>query len=139
MLGRRFNLVLTGTLTLGVISVAMARSDTAQPQAWDSGGPRRPLDVDSELAHLTKELRLTAQQREQIMPILVKHQQREQALHQNTSLSPDLRAKAHAISDQTHKEIDPLLTDRQRQLVKAIQERTHHNDTSAQPHASGGG
>ena len=30
-------------------------------------------------------------------------------------------SKAHAISDDTHKEIDPLLTDRQRRIAKAIE------------------
>jgi Spy/CpxP family protein refolding chaperone len=94
------------------------------------------MDPDSTLAHLTKELNLTANQQAQIRPLLVEHQQQEQALHQDQSLSPEeLRAKAHAISDQTHKKIESFLTDEQKQKVKAMQERMHRGDQNSQASA----
>lgn len=137
---KTLNLVVAGILTIGVVCVSMACCDVGQSHVGDSGEPHRSMDVDSELAHLTKELDLTDEQRERILPILVEHQRKEEVLHQNTSLSSDdLRAQAHAISDETHKEIDPLLTDRQRELVKAIKERGHHGLPGGAPPASVGG
>lgn len=96
------------------------------------------MDVDSELAHLTKELDLTPDQQKQIRPLLVEHQQKEQALHRDQSPSrEELRAKAHAISNETHKQIEAFLTDDQKQKVKAMQQRMHQNDQpSVQPSAS---
>jgi hypothetical protein len=130
---RILNLITVGILTIGVVSVLTICCYADQPRVWDSGECRRSMDVDSELTHLTKELDLTEEQRERIRPILVEHQRKEQALHQNTTLSSDdLRVQAHAISDETHKEIDPLLTDRQRQIVEAIQARAHHGTTLPQ-------
>lgn len=140
MQSRTLNIVIAGMLAIGVVGFPTARCDAEQQQVLDSGAPRRSMDVDSELEHVTKELGLTEVQREQIRPLLVEHQQREQALHQDTSLSPDdLRAKAHAISDDTHKEIDPLLTDQQRRLARAIEKHGHNGATRGGPAASGGG
>lgn len=109
---------------------------STQAQAFGPGGHHRPVDVDSELAHLTKELDLTPDQQKQIRPLLIKHQQKEQVLHQDQSLTPEeLRTKAHAISDETHKQIEVFLTDEQKQKVKAMQQRMHHSDDEDQPSA----
>jgi hypothetical protein len=61
---------------------------------------------------LTKELELTPKQREQIRPLLVEHHDRIQALlDKNATLSRQaLQPQIHAISDQTHHEIEALLT-----------------------------
>ncbi|WP_025496541.1 hypothetical protein [Paraburkholderia fungorum] len=140
VLTRTLRLVLASMLTIGMPGVSTAGGDADQAREWGSGEFHRSMDVDSELAHLTKELDLTEEQRELILPILVEHQRKEQALHQNTSLSSDdRRAQAHAISDETHKEIDPLLTDRQRQVVEAIQQRAHHGTMRGASATSGGG
>ena len=140
VLTRTLRLLLASMLTIGMPGVSAAGGDADQAREWGSGEFHRSMDVDSELAHLTKELDLTEEQRERILPILVEHQRKEQALHQNTSLSSDdRRAQAHAISDETHKEIAPLLTDRQRQVVEAIQQRAHHGTMRGASATSGGG
>ena len=94
MQSRTLNIVIAGMLAIGVVGFPTARCYADQQQVLDSGAPRRSMDVDSELEHVTKELGLTEVQREQIRPLLVEHQRKEQALHQDTSLSPDdLRVK----------------------------------------------
>jgi len=134
-------IVFAAILLLGISVTAKAQDNTkqdhsTQAQAFSPGGHHRPMDVDSELAHLTKELDLTPDQQKQIRPLLVEHQQKEQVLHQDQSLSPEqLRTKAHAISDETHKQIEVFLTDEQKQKVKAMQQRMHHSDDQDQPSA----
>lgn len=128
-----------GILLLGLSGItAMAQQSSSpeqpsQPHEF-AGGHHRPMDVDSELAHLTKELDLTPAQQSQIRPILVEHQQKESALHQDQSLSAEeLRTRAHAISDATHKQIESFLTDEQKQKVKAMQQRMHQRDQNSSP------
>jgi DNA anti-recombination protein RmuC len=85
-----------------------------------SGAP-----TDQELDHLTKELDLTADQRRQIIPLLQQHHDRIQTLFdRNPTLSRQaLAEQIHAVSDDTHQQIEALLTDRQKQLAKAMQHR----------------
>jgi Spy/CpxP family protein refolding chaperone len=121
-------------VTAAEVQDSTQQDNSTQTRPFGPGGHHRPMDVDSELAHLTKELDLTPEQQNQIRPLLVEHQQKEQVLHQDQSLSPDeLRIKAHAISDETHKQIEVFLTDEQKQKVKAMQQRMHHGDQNDQP------
>ena len=99
-------------------------NDTASAQT------RGPRSIDQEMDHLTKELELTAAEQKAIMPLLLEHRQRIQALFDQHPSTPRdaLRPQIHAISDDTHREIDQLLTDHQRQLVKVMQDRMHRGD-----------
>ena len=126
---------LAGIFLFGTSGMVAQQSSDQAPQSQEfSGGHHRPMDVDSELAHLTRELDLTPAQQNQIRPILVEHQQKERALRQDQSLShEELRTRAHAISDETHKQIETLLTDEQKQKVKAMQQRMHHHDQNGSP------
>lgn len=110
-----------------------AQSDPASPQV------RGPRSVDQELAHLTKDLELTADQRKQIRPLLQEHQDKIQALRDNnpTLSREDLAPQIRAISDQTHQEIEALLTKHQRQLAKTMQKRMHDGEESRRPVGSG--
>lgn len=101
-------------------------NDTSSAQVDDpqTHGPRT---IDQEMDHLTRELELTPAEKTEIRPILLKHRQRIQALfdqHQSTPREA-LRPRIHAISNDTHHEIEGLLTDHQRQLAKAMQARMH--------------
>lgn len=86
-----------------------------------------PRSIDQELDHLTKNLDLTPDQRQQIIPLLQQHHDRIQALFDNnpTRSRQSLTEQIHAVSDDTHKQIEALLTDRQKQLAKAMQHRMH--------------
>jgi hypothetical protein len=109
-------------LALGITGVAPAQERQA------IHGPR---SIDQELDHLTKDLELTANQQKQIRPLLDEHHDKIQALiDKNPGVSrKDLGPQIHAISDETHHEIEALLTDHQKQLAKAMQKRMHDGDT----------
>ena len=111
---------LGGLLTVGGVIC----NDTASAQN------RGPRSIDQEMDHLTKELELTAAEQKAIMPLLLEHRQRIQALFDQHPSTPRdaLRPQIYAISDDTHREIDRLLTDHQRQLVKVMQDRMHSGD-----------
>jgi hypothetical protein len=98
-----------------------------------TGGPRT---IDQEMNHLVKELQLTTAEQKKITPLLLEHRQRIQALFdQHPSIPREaLRPQIHAISDDTHHEIEALLTDHQRQLAKAMQARMHSDN---RPSSSG--
>lgn len=89
-----------------------------------------PRSIDQELEHLTKDLQLTPQQREQVRPLLEEHHNKIQVLlDKNPTLSREaLAPQIHAISDETHHEIESLLTKHQKQLAKAMQKRMHDSE-----------
>jgi periplasmic protein CpxP/Spy len=122
---------------LGMTGIAMAQEHAPQSQRPNQSplaihGPR---SIDQELDHLTKDLELTPEQRKQIRPLLEEHHDRIQALFdKNPKLSrEDLGPQIHAISDETHHEIEALLTDHQKQLAKAMQERMRSGEESRRP------
>jgi Spy/CpxP family protein refolding chaperone len=125
-----------GALALFINGIVMAQTNAPQPQRPDQApaihGPR---SMDQELDHLTKDLELTANQRKQIRPLLQEHHDRIQALFdKNPGLSrQDLGPQIHAISDDTHREIEALLTEHQKQLAKAMQKRMHQGEESRRP------
>src|SRR5437879_1454307 len=79
-------------------------------------GIHGPRSIDQELDHLTKDLELTTNQRKQIRPLLEEHHDRIQALFdKNPKVSrEDLGPQIHAISDETHHQIEALLTGHQK-------------------------
>jgi Spy/CpxP family protein refolding chaperone len=129
-----FTLGLTGMLALGTTGLAIAQENTPQPQGPNQARPgiHGPRSIDQELDHLTKDLELTANQRKQVRPLVEKHHDRLQALFdRNPGVSrKDLGPQIHAISDETHHEIHALLTEHQKQLEKAMQERMHAGEES---------
>jgi protein CpxP len=122
-----------------VLMVGMAGAAVAQDNAPGNGVQQpsarqqlqhihTPQSIDQELARLTKDLELTPEQQKQVRPLLQKHHDRIQALlDKNPNASrQELGPQIHAISDDTHHEIHALLTDHQRELEKAMQQREHH-------------
>ena len=89
-----------------------------------------PQSIDQELARLTKDLQLTAEQQQQVRPLLQEHHDRIQALlDKNPAASrQELSSQIHAISHDTHREIHALLTDNQKELEKAMQQREHNGE-----------
>ena len=132
-----FTVGLTGMLALGMTGIAMAQEHAPQPPGPNQArqGIHGPRSIDQELDHLTKDLELTPKQRKQIRPLLEEHHDRIQALFDNNPrLSrEDLGPQIHAISDETHRQIEALLTEHQKQLAKVMQERMHAGDESKRP------
>ena len=153
MRNRSFMLAFRVVLVLGVAGAAVAQSD-AQGNAQGKGAQERsarqlqhihsPQSIDQELARLTKDLELTAEQQQQVKPLLEKHHDRIQALLDKNpnATRKELGPQIHAISDDTHREIHALLTDHQRELEKAMVHREHNgqeNRRSAPPAAASPG
>jgi hypothetical protein len=100
-----------------------------------------PQSIDQELARLTTDLELNSEQQQHVRSLLEEHHDRIQALlDKNPKASrQELGPQIHAISDETHRKIHALLTDQQKELEKAMQQREHNggeNRRSAPPAAS---
>ncbi len=115
---------LAGLLALGAAPAARAQySDNGQGAGQGWQGHRR-MDPDAQLQQMTKQLGLSADQQNQIRPILVDRQQKMQALWQNQSLTQeDRRSQMRSIQQDSSTKIEALLTDQQKQKFEAMQER----------------
>jgi len=127
MRNRVFTLASGVLLVLGMAGPAAAQNSTGQqPSARQQlQGIHTPQSIDQELARLTKDLELTPEQQQQVRPLLQEHHDKIQALLDKnpTASRRELGTQIHAISDQTHREIHALLTDRQKTLEKGMQHR----------------
>ncbi len=129
MRNRRFTLAYGVMLVLGMAGPAVAQDNgTQQPSAREQlQRIHTPQSIDQELARLTKDLELTAEQQRQVRPLLQEHHDEIQALLDKnpTASRQELGPQIHAISDETHLKIHALLTDHQKELEKAMQRREH--------------
>jgi periplasmic protein CpxP/Spy len=136
-MGNLFTVGLIGMLALGMSGVATAQENSPQPKEPNQArqGIHSPRSIDQELDHLTKDLELTPNQRKQVRPLLEEHHDKIQVLlDKNPNLSrQDLGPQIHAISDETHHQIEALLTEHQKQLAKAMQKRMHAGEESRRP------
>jgi ribosome recycling factor len=129
-------------LMLGIAGPATAQDNGArQPSAREQLQHIHTQSIDQELARLTKDLELTPDQQLKVRPLLQEHHDKIQAvLDKNPKASrQELGPQIHAISDETHREIHALLTDHQKELEKAMQQREHNgqeNRRSAPPVAA---
>jgi periplasmic protein CpxP/Spy len=132
-----FAVGLAGMFALGMTGIAIAQGNAPQSQGPNQAraGIHSPRSIDQELDHLTKDLELSPNQRKQVRPLLDKHHDTIQALFDNNpKLSrQDLGPQIHAISDETHHQIEALLTDHQKQLAKAMQERMRNGEEGRRP------
>jgi periplasmic protein CpxP/Spy len=136
-------------LTLGLAlaggALAQQQDNSAPanaPQGQSQGKGQRMANPQQQLAHLTKQLQLTADQQAKIGPILQSRDQQVQALRADTSLSPsDRRAKMMTIVQDSTAQIDALLTNAQRDQWKAMREKAmeHQQERRSQgvPSSSG--
>jgi Spy/CpxP family protein refolding chaperone len=122
---RPFTLAYGVMLVLGVLCSAVAQENAAQrtPARQQLQQIHTPQSIDQELAHLTKDLELTAEQQQQVRPLLEQHHDSIQALLDKnpTASREELGPQIHAISDETHREIHALLTDHQKQSEKTME------------------
>jgi K+-sensing histidine kinase KdpD len=130
MRNRPFTLAYGFMLMLGMVGAALAQDNgVQQPSARQQLQQiHTPQSIDQELARLTKDLELTPEQQQQVRPLLNEHHDKIQTLlDKNPNASRQkLGPQIHAISDETHREIHALLTDHQKELEQAMQQREHH-------------
>ncbi|HWT05032.1 MAG TPA: hypothetical protein VN224_04700 [Xanthomonadales bacterium] len=124
-------------LVLGIAGHAVAQNTgTPQPSAREQlQNIHTPQSIDEKLAQLTKDLQLTPEQQRQVRPLLLEHHDKIQAvLDKNPTASRlELGPQIHAISDETHRKIHALLTDRQKDLEKAMVQRGSNGGNNRRP------
>jgi Spy/CpxP family protein refolding chaperone len=123
-------------MLVGVTAAVAQDNGARQPSARQQlQHIHTPQSIDQELDRLTKDLQLTSEQQQQVRPLLQEHHDKIQALlDKNPNASrQDLGPQIHAISDETHREIHALLTDHQKELEKAMQEREHNGQENRNP------
>jgi hypothetical protein len=134
---RSFTVTYGAILTLGLtIPVAAQSEGPQQPSAHQEGqNAHTAQSIDEELARLTRDLELTAEQQQQVRFLLQEHHDKIQLLlDHNPNVSREtLAPQIHAISDETHHEIHALLTDHQKELEKAMQLREHNGEEHRRP------
>jgi predicted HTH transcriptional regulator len=134
-----FTLVYGVVLIVGTIGTVVAQDNATPPSARQQlQHIHSPQSIDQELARLTKDLELTAQQQQQVRLLLQEHHDKIQTLldENPTASRQDLGPQIHAISDETHHQIHALLSDHKRELETAMQQREHNgkeNRRSAPP------
>jgi periplasmic protein CpxP/Spy len=111
------SIALTTFFGLGTVGLAAAApQDNPQAPATPVKHEHRPADPSRQVQMLSKRLNLTADQQNQILPILTDRQQQMAALRADNSLSPkDQHAKMRAIREDSDAKIRGLLDDNQKQ------------------------
>ncbi len=138
-----FTRMSTGVAILGValcVPAAMLAQDTApappaQGMAGQQSNPgaqpmgpmrrRRPPSPQRQLHHLTKMLNLTADQQQQMLPILRDQRKQMDAIHNNDALNrQERRQQMRAAMMDTHAKLEALMTETQKQqFEQAMQQR----------------
>jgi hypothetical protein len=137
MRSRLFMFAIGAMLMLGMSVPSVAQDNGAErPSARQQlQNIHTPQSIDEELARLTKDLELTSEQQRQVKPLLQQHHDKIQALlDKNPNASrQELGPQIHAISDETHRQIHALLTDHQKDLEMAMQQREHNGEENRHP------
>jgi len=126
MRNRHFTVAYGVMLMLGMAGPTVAQDNGAQQPSsrQQLQHIHTPQSIDQKLARLTKDLELTPEQQKQVQPLLEEHHDWIQALlDKNPKASrQEFAPQIHAISDETHRKIHALLTERQEALEKAMQQ-----------------
>jgi ribosome recycling factor len=116
----------------GMASPALAQDNGAQQPSARQQLQRihTPQSIDQGLARLTKDMELTPEQQKKVRALLQEHHDKIQTLLDKnpTASRQELAPQIHAISDETHYKIHALLTDHQKELEKAMQQREHNGE-----------
>ena len=121
---KKFVPVLAMALATGMVCFAQ----DAQPQApnVEATQTHRQIDPQRQLKVLTKKLQLTADQQNQLLPILQDRATQMQSIRSDASLSQaDRRAKLKSLKDDSNSKIEALLNDQQKQTYEQMKQRSH--------------
>jgi Spy/CpxP family protein refolding chaperone len=123
--------LLAATALFG-FGVAFAAPQSDQPSApapatqSEHGYRHRAVDPNRQLKMMTKRLNLTADQQNQILPILTSRQQQMQSILADNSLSPaDRHQKMKALRETSNSQIRGLLNNDQQQAFDQMQALQH--------------
>jgi Spy/CpxP family protein refolding chaperone len=127
---RRLNVWLCGlaiAMCFGAGAVTIAQEPGPPPPDGMQGRPDMPppkMNVDKEIANMTKRYGLSDTQKAQIRPILAEQQHKLEAVFRDQSLPPEERfSKMRAIHDEQVSRISEVLSDSQRAKYQKDQKR----------------
>ena len=104
---------------------AQSQDESTAPQKGHWAG-RHEADPNKQLQHMTKKLNLTADQQNQILPILTDRQQQMQSIRNDSSLSQqDRRAKFRALREDSDSKIRAVLNDDQKKTYDQMHQQMH--------------
>ena len=115
-------LALASLFGMGAVFAAPLLQD--QPAAPQQGQHARRADPNQQVKRLAKRLNLTADQQNQLLPILTGRQQQMEGILNDSSLSAkDKHAKMRAVREDTDAKIRSVLTDQQKQTYDQMQQQ----------------
>jgi periplasmic protein CpxP/Spy len=104
------------------------------PKQEPTGGHHGTMDPDEQLARMTTRYSLTAEQQDQVKPILASQQHQMQGLREDTSLSrEDRMAKMQTIRSDSNAKIKAVLNDDQKKQFEQDQLRMQQKGQGARP------
>jgi Spy/CpxP family protein refolding chaperone len=118
------------------LAAPLPQEQSAPPQDNQTSGHRQ-ADPNRQLRSLSKQLNLTADQQNQILPILTDRQQQVSGILGDNSLSKkDRHAKMQAAREDSESKIKAVLNDTQKQqydqLLQQMRERAQQRRNSGQ-------
>lgn len=136
MKNRVLCLALSSFLGLGAALAAQAPQDqAAAPQAQAPAVPQnghKAVDPNRQIQMLAKKLNLTADQQNQLLPILTDRQQQMAAIWNDSSLSKkDRHDKTRAIREDSKNKIEAVLSADQKQSYEQMLQRQHQHRKDA--------
>jgi periplasmic protein CpxP/Spy len=111
--------IFLGTLLAVTANMASAQTADSTPPPGPRGGwGHGPMNPAAEAEHMAKRLNLTSEQQTQVESILTSEQTQMKALNENTTIThQQWLAQTKALHQQTHTQINGLLTDTQKALL----------------------
>lgn len=86
----------------------------------------RRWSAQRQLKHMTKTLNLTADQQQQMLPILQDLHSKMKGMHENTSLSPQQRREqGRTLMQDTNQKLEAIMTDSQKQQFEQQMQQRH--------------
>jgi periplasmic protein CpxP/Spy len=125
---------LSTCLGFAMYAAPQEQAPAAPAPSAQSQGPRQ-FNPDRQVRAMAKRLNLTADQQQQILPILTDRNQQIQSIRNDSSLSPkDRHAKMAAVREDNQNKIKALLTPDQRNAYDQMlqQTREHHRGGRSQ-------
>ena len=133
------SLALAAIFSIGSAMAVPQDQDGAAPPPESGHGQGRRLDPNRQLKMMTKRLNLTADQQQQILPILTDRQQQFEKLRSDSSLAPtDRRDKMRSLREDSEAKIKAVLNDDQKQKYEQMQQQMRDRMQRRQQQSSGG-
>ncbi len=120
------------------LAAPQTQEQPAEPQSNQATHEQHRMDPNRQIQRLTKRLNLTADQQNQILPILTERQQQMQSILNDSSLSAkDRHAKMRTVREDSETKIKAVLTDSQKQTWDQMQQqRREHMQQQREKHST---